>query len=149
MKNKQNKINLEDNIDLMDEYNNETIITKNNQFSKIEIKSDQKLAENQKDILKNQILKIGIKITKNDILKKKNNEIYENIKIEDYSSEDESEGQLLKLRNTKKKDIKFNIKRTSKTIDRQINNNFHMKMKATYVVALNSENIEHMERYNN
>jgi len=33
-------------------------ITKNNQFSKIEIKSDQKLAENQKDILKNQILKI-------------------------------------------------------------------------------------------
>jgi len=28
-----------------------------------------------------------------------------------------------KLRNTKKKDIKFNIKRTSKTIDKQINKN--------------------------
>jgi len=29
MKNKQNKINLEDNIDLMDEYNNETMLDNN------------------------------------------------------------------------------------------------------------------------
>jgi len=100
--NKQNKINLEDNIDLMDEYNNENMLNKNSENEKINkdkinedkinkdkikinniklikiklmrielmtilmkiiINENQKLAENQEELLNNSNIKETIKIT--------------------------------------------------------------------------------------
>ncbi|KAG4087113.1 hypothetical protein H8356DRAFT_1352739 [Neocallimastix lanati (nom. inval.)] len=87
--NKQNKVNLEDNIDLMDEYNNENMLDNNSENEKINedkinedkinedkinediisddrisddyINENQKLAENQEEILKNSNIEENIK----------------------------------------------------------------------------------------
>ncbi|KAL6594412.1 hypothetical protein U3516DRAFT_766655 [Neocallimastix sp. 'constans'] len=112
----QIKINLEDSTDLMDEYNNENIINdKNIKFLNFKNKLKFSNLNNYKNLSIS-----NLKNYKDKNLNFKNNEIYnKNIKIKDHSSENKFEDNFSnletlnkrKLRKTKEKTIKFNIKK--------------------------------------